>query len=328
MPVTDPSSESDFVDNWTSTVGPSGDPVGQTSRNSAFRAFARRHGVSDDAITRLLWSMEPAVYFDWKAPGSVRPDDRVIGYIGGAPELPLDMEWDMGDVFVASFDLAAVPRTLFDDRLPREGHLLLFTWSDAGGGKALYIPPGTETAVAPVPVPSALDLRLGSSHMVLERRTMVASRDDAWDAHAWLIGEEYGGIWDEVEDEEAEWHARLEAAVEEYAAKVGVRPAMNNSTDKLRGVQRNVHDSWDYVTEAFQRLREEAVLALRDDPERFDEVYDRAWRELPEQPLLHLATFNMESLQYGWMDGDISWLISRDDLHARRFDKVEHHWLG
>ncbi|WP_147971945.1 DUF1963 domain-containing protein [Streptomyces sp. col6] len=43
---------------------------------------------------------------------------------------------------------------------------------------------------------------------------------------------------------------------------------------------------------------------------------------------MHLATFNMESLQYDWMDGDISWLISRDDLHARRFDKVEHYWLG
>ncbi|MFH8453258.1 DUF1963 domain-containing protein [Streptomyces fungicidicus] len=316
------------MSNWDSTAGPSGDPVGQTSRSSAFRAFARRHGVSDDAITRLLWSMEPAVYFEREVPESVRPGDRVIGHIGGAPALPLDMKWEMGDIFVASFDLAAVPRTLFDDGLPREGHLLLFTWSDAGGGKALYIPPGIETAVAPAPVPSELDLQFGSSHMVLDRWTMVASRDDAWDAHAWLIGEDHGGIWGEAEGEEAEWHARLEAAVEEYAAKVGVRPAMDNSTDKLRGVQRNIHRSWDSSAEAFQRLREEAVIELRAAPERFDEVYDRAWRALPEQPLLHLATFNMESLQYEWMDGDISWLISRDDLHAGRFDKVEHYWLG
>lgn len=328
MPVTDPSSESELVSNWDSTVGPSGDPVGQTSRSSAFRAFARRHGVSDDAITRLLWSMEPAVYFKQKTPESVRPGDRVIGHIGGAPALPLDMEWKVGDIFVASFDLAAVPRTLFDDGLPREGHLLLFTWSDAGGGKALYIPPGTKTTVRPAPVPSELDLQFGSSHMMLDRWTMVASHNDAWDAHAWLIGEDHGGIWGEPEGEEAEWHARLEAAVEEYAAKVGVRPAMDNSTDKLRGVQGNIHHSWDKSTEAFQRLREEAVRELRDAPDRFDEVYDRAWRELPGQPLLHLATFNMESLQYDWMDGDISWLISRDDLHARRFDKVEHYWLG
>ncbi|WP_077800892.1 hypothetical protein [Streptomyces sp. JHA26] len=246
--------------------------MGQTSHSSAFRAFARRHGVSDDAITRLLWSMEPVVYFEWKAPKRVRPDDRVIGHIGGSPALPVDMEWEVGDIFVAAFDLAAVPRTLFDDMLPREGHLLLFTWSDASDGNALYIPPGTETTVRPAPVPSEPDLRLGSSHMVLDRWTMVASRDDAWDAHAWLIGEEYGGIWDEAEGEESEWHARLEAAVEEYAAKVGVRPAMDNSTDKLRGVQRNVHDSWDDSTEAFQRLREEAVLEPRDAPERFDEV--------------------------------------------------------
>ncbi|MGW9499330.1 DUF1963 domain-containing protein [Streptomyces prasinus] len=317
------------MSNWDSTAGPSGDPLGQTSRSSAFRAFARRHGVSDDAITRLLWSMEPAVYFEWKVPESVRPGDRVIGHIGGAPALPLDVGWEVGDIFVASFDLAAVPRTLLDDGLPREGQLLLFTWSDAGGGKTLYIPPGTETTVRPVPVPSELELRFGSTHMVLDRWTLVASRDDAWDAHAWLIDEDHGGIWDDVEEEEAEWHARLAAAVEEYAAKVGVRPAMDNNTDKLRGVQRNVHHSWDDDgTEAFQRLREEAVLELRDAPERFDEVYDRAWRELPEPPLLHLATFNMESLQYDWMDGDISWLISRDDLRARRFDKVVHYWLG
>ncbi len=284
--------------------------------------------MSDDAITRLLWSMEPAVYFEWKAPESVRPGDRVIGHIGGAPALPLDMKWEVGDIFVASFDLAAVPRTLLDDGLPREGHLLLFSWSDAGGGNALCIPPGTETTVPSVPVPSELEVRFGSTHMVLDRWTLVASRDDAWDAHAWLIDEDHGGIWDDAEEEEAGWHARLAAAVDEYAAKVGVRPAMDNSTDKLRGVQRNVHHSWDHASDEFQRLREEAVLELKDAPERFDEVYDRAWRELPEQPLLHLATFNMESLQYHWMDGDISWLISREDLRAGRFDKVEYYWMG
>nr|WP_286169413.1 DUF1963 domain-containing protein [Actinospica acidiphila] len=272
--------------------------------------------------------MEPAVYFEREVPESVGPGDRVIGYIGGAPELPLDMEWEVGDIFVASFDLAAVPRTLFDDGLPREGHLLLFTRPDAGGGKTLHIPPGTETTVRPVPVPSELEVQFGSSHMMLDRWTMVASRHDAWDAHAWLIGEDHGGIWGEVESEEAEWHAQLEAAVEEYAAKVGVRPAMDNSAGKLRGVQRNVHESWTKGTETFQRLREEAVLELRDAPDRFDEVYDRAWRQLPGAPLLHLATFNLESLQYDWMDGEISWMISRDDLRARRFDRAELHWLG
>ncbi|MEU0910850.1 DUF1963 domain-containing protein [Streptomyces althioticus] len=313
---------------WNSTATPSGGPPEHTSRSSAFRAFARRHGVSDDAVTRLLWSMEPAVYFEREVPESVRPDDRVIGYVGGAPALPLGMEWETGDIFVASFDLAAVPRTLFDDGLPREGHLLLFTWSDASGGKALYVPPGTETTVRPAPVPSELDLQFGSSHMMLDRWTLVASRDDAWDAHAWLIGEDYGGLWGDVHAEAAEWHAQLEAAVEEYAAKVGARPAMVRSADKLRGVQQNPHDSWDPCTNDFQRLREEAVLELRDDPERFDEVYDRAWRQLPEQPLLHLATFSLESLRYGWGEGEISWMISRDDLRAGQFDAVECHWFG
>ncbi|WP_210634007.1 DUF1963 domain-containing protein [Streptomyces sp. GESEQ-13] len=316
------------MSNWDNTAGPAGDSVGQTSRSSAFRASARRHGVSDDAITRLLWSMEPAVYFDWKDPESVRPGDRVIGHIGGAPELPLDVAWEVGAIFVASFDLAALPRTLFDDGLPREGHLLLFTSSDAADGRALHIPPGTGTAVPPVPVPTEEELSFGSSHPVLDRWTMVASRDDAWDAHAWLIGEAYEGLRGDVEAEEGEWQAQLEAAVEEYAAKVGVRPAMVRSTDKLRGVQQNPHGSWDFCTDDFQRLREEAVLELRDGPERFDEVYDRAWRQLPEQPLLHLATFNLESLRYGWGEGEISWMISRDDLRAGRFDAVEFHWFG
>lgn len=45
--------------------------------------------------------------------------------------------------------------------------------------------------------------------------------------------------------------------------------------------------------------------------------------------LPRIATFTMESLQYDWMDGEISWMISRDDLRAGRFPtKAALHRLG
>ncbi|MCC5581354.1 DUF1963 domain-containing protein [Microtetraspora sp. AC03309] len=300
-----------------------------TSRTSAFRAFARSHGVSDDAITRILWSMEPGVHFEYKSPDSVQPGDRVIGYKGGLPEMPLDAEWDAADFFVASFDLAAVPRQPFDDGLPREGHFLLFASTDVYCGEALYVPPGTETAVRLAPV--GWSWRDGAPEMPqgLEREALVVSSDAAWDAHGWFFFDEEDG--EEPEDEEERmWHAQLVAALEEYASKVGVEPAVDRRANKLRGVQLNPHHTWGNCgSREFQRMREEAVITLRNNPERFDEVYERALKELFEGgPLLNIAHFSQDDVLYEWGDGQVGWMIRRDDLLAGRFDRIEFDWFG
>ncbi|MGA4860584.1 hypothetical protein ACPCAB_28570 [Streptomyces koyangensis] len=297
-----------------------------TSPSSVFRAFARKRGVSDDAITRILWSMEPALHFDGKRPDSVQPGDRVIGYRGGLPEMPLDASWEQGSYFVASFDLAAVPRQLLDDGLPREGHLLLFASSDCADGEALYVPPGTETAVHPAPVGESWDGSETETQEVLEREILVASSDVAWDAHGWFLLDDDDP--DDLGPEATVWYAQLAEALEEYRSKVGIEPTMDRWANKLRGVPLNPEDEWDQYGDEFLRRREEAVITLRNDPERFDEVYDRALKEIfGGEPLLNITHFGQDDL-FGWGDGQVGWMIRRDDLRAGRLDEAEFRWFG
>ncbi|WP_405393854.1 hypothetical protein [Streptomyces gougerotii] len=69
---------------------------------------------------------------------------------------------------------------------------------------------------------------------------------------------------------------------------------------------------------------EEAVVTLRDTPERFDELYaegleQACWKE--GGPWLNLLEFG-ESEMFGTGDGEVSWIIRREDLLAQRFDRV------
>jgi hypothetical protein len=320
------------------SVLPSRAGASRTEAVRAFRAFARRHGVPEDTVTRLLWMMEPAVPFEWRDPENVRPEDRVIGHVGGLPELPLDAEWEEGDIFVACFDLAAVPGHLLGDDLPREGGILLFTREDACGGRVLFVPPGTATAVREAPVPEDgdgdPDENKDAEAVVLERWALVASAENAWDVRGWVIDEDY---WEEGPDrwddeEEKAQKAQLAAALKEFTSATGVEPPLLRTNDKLLGVPVNP-GNWDISDREFQRLREEAVVELRNDParfeERFGELYERALRGGPGgEPMRNIATFAMERLRYGWGEGEISWLIRRDDLRAGRFDLAEVSWSG
>ncbi|GAA2504422.1 hypothetical protein GCM10010406_46310 [Streptomyces thermolineatus] len=305
--------------------------VDGVSRTSAFRAFARQHGVSDDAVTRILWMVQPSVHLHLKNPRTVGPQDRVIGYVGGLPEMPLDAPWEIGHYFVASLDLAAIPKQPLDDDVPREGHLLLFAEEDYRFPQdeiapVIHVPPGTETAVRPAPVYRYDGDEEDSVQEVLERQALVLECASGWDVLGWPLQEDGGGWeYDGLEGEERLYAEQFVAAVEEYRTRVGVRPAVDRRSAKLRGVELNP-PYWraDYGID-FLRKREEAVVMLRNSPERFDELYGKALEEAQQQqkggPWLNLVEFGEDSVfQEG--DGEVGWIINRQDLLAGRFDRV------
>ncbi|MBJ6622254.1 hypothetical protein [Streptomyces sp. DHE17-7] len=58
------------------------------SYTDEFRTFAREHGVSDDAITRIMWCMQPSVHLDMVDPAAVGPHDIVVVHTA-LPERPM-----------------------------------------------------------------------------------------------------------------------------------------------------------------------------------------------------------------------------------------------
>ncbi|MFJ4831745.1 DUF1963 domain-containing protein [Streptomyces sp. NPDC088747] len=298
------------------------------SYTDEFRAFARRHGVSDDAITRILWTVRPSTHLGMVRPGAIRPEHHVVGRIGGLPDLPLDTPWENGEYFVADIDLSAIPRQPLYDGLPREGRLLLFSSVDYHGAgddpaRVVHVPPGTPTALRPAPVyEGSHPMFVGDVQKLVEPRVLVLDSATGWDVLDWLWNDPYA----EWNEEEATWIAQLGAAIEEYRARVGETPVVEQSTGHLGGVEMNP-PYWraDYGRE-FLRRREEAVITLRDAPERFDELYALALEQASEQEdglWVNLLEFGEDSLHHTG-DGEVGWIIERKDLLAQRFDRVRH----
>ncbi len=295
------------------------------SHTKRFREHARRHGVSDDAVTRILWSVQPSVKMDVKSPGSVRPEDRVVGYAGGLPDMPVHSSWKPGDHFVACLDLAAIPKQPLDDLIPRQGRLLLFAapgyhdmYPDNGLAPVIFVPPGTETTVPSAPVDFSYYTMREESQELLDRRVLTVLEPAAWD----LLG------WPESDP-------LLEAAIEEYGSLVPDAPVVNREAGgslDLRGTQLNHHDWLAVYEEEFREKREQAVSVVRDAPEKFDELHARGLREAAEasedntEPYVCFAEV-AEANVFGSGDGEVSWMIPHDDLLAQRFDRIEHSYF-
>jgi hypothetical protein len=191
--------------------------------------------VSDDAVTRILWSVQPSVKMDVKSSESVRPEDRVVGHVEGLPDMPVHSSWKPGDHFVACLDLAAIPEQPLDDLVPRQGRLLLFAdpgYRDAHPDNWLtpvvFVPPGTETAVADAPVDFSCCTMREESQGLLRHRVLTVLEPAAWD----VLGR-------------PESDPLLGAAIEEYGSLVPDAPVVNREAGGslgLRGTQLDRHD--------------------------------------------------------------------------------------
>ncbi len=109
-------------------------------RLSPFRAKAIAQGIPADDVERWLDTARPCATLAQEG------DGPVVGRFGGPLMLPADTPAPFYP-FVASIDLAALPDDATDLPLPPDGHLLLFAFPQDDGdfatmGEAVYVPAG------------------------------------------------------------------------------------------------------------------------------------------------------------------------------------------
>ncbi|CAM4081757.1 DUF1963 domain-containing protein [Kibdelosporangium persicum] len=128
-------------------------------RYEQFRRAAIDRGIPDDEVGKFADQLRFAVWTAASGSG-----EEVVGQRGGLPRLPVGMEWPGGGYplpFIASVDCALLPRAE-GLPLPVDGTLLFFLHHEAdvqahpntdkpGFARVLYVPAGTDTAVAPPP---------------------------------------------------------------------------------------------------------------------------------------------------------------------------------
>ncbi|WP_199443757.1 DUF1963 domain-containing protein [Umezawaea beigongshangensis] len=110
-------------------------------RLTSFRAEAIERGVPAEDVDRWITLARPC------ATMTVEGDGPVVGRFGGPLLLPADVP-DQPHPLVASVDLAALPADVTDLPLPADGHLLLFALPEADNwygdvGSAVHVPAGT-----------------------------------------------------------------------------------------------------------------------------------------------------------------------------------------
>ncbi|MFD9740581.1 DUF1963 domain-containing protein [Umezawaea sp. NPDC059074] len=211
-------------------------------------------------------------------------DAVVAGRFGGRPRLPADVEWNGYPHFVASLDLAALPRDLPGLPLPPDGTLLIFGdveegWSTAGaselGCRVLHVPAGTPTAErVPPESPDVADhVREPYPLRYLRRWTLPEENEPAI-----ALDEDHRALFDE-------------------------------------------HDLGSFASDEFLK---DAVFLLgghsdgvQDDPC----VQNSEWRTHDSDDWRLLASWTTGTQPDGY-DASLYWIIPREDLEAGRFDRV------
>lgn len=249
------------------------------------------------------------------------PGERPVGYLGGEPLMPKDVEWPVWEghgplSFVAAVDCDEVPAVELDIPLPESGMLLFFYFNGVGddavqyldaesvaqGTRVLYVPEDAE-GVAPREVPEGLE----AFPRVMLGGELIATAPDNESA---ALKAAYG-------DPDAE------DAYTEF-------PTLDDGDgfyEMLTAFRRDHsphHRVGGYALPKAGRVETEAAHALA--PGDDDESKDLRRALLDD--LVLLAQIDSDSRAgMEWGDtGRLYWLIRREDLAAGRFDKATFTW--
>ena len=248
-----------------------------------WREQAREHGIPEPDIDQWLGLARPLLWLHKVQDDPAAANAPVVGYRGGHPSLPLDVEWPGGPDFVASVDCAALPSDLRGFPLPEDGHLLFFHNTEYMGpecdspdddGRVLYIPAGTATAERVINT---------GRHLKVEPERIPLQCSPCWDPPHDCCGpipDGFGQLTQHLEDP---------------------RPAyLRNGADDAM-LLGGYCTTWTV---------DRCELAEYTDPEH------KKWRRLAFMP--RDLIMNEEALPFL-----VHWIIREDDLAGKRFDRVK-----
>jgi uncharacterized protein YwqG len=277
---------------------------------------ARQHLTAEDAAT-WIGLLRPAFHLRTHVAG-----EPVVGYLGGSPLLPEDVEWPTWDehgplTFIGAVDCGALPVKDLDIPLPEDGALLFFYFdgqiddseaitealtpdadTTAVGSRVLYVPADAEMAerAAPELLAAYSRILLGGDVIATDPdfdhpafRAAFADPYDPASPHPALAGDEFDTAVDEVRRTQTPYHQ-----IAGYARPV--QGSVENET------ARSVYP-----------VKDAAALSAR--------------AALAEQLVLLAQIDSDYSNEMSWGDaGALYWLIRPDDLAARDFDAALFTW--
>lgn len=273
-----------------------------------FRRAALELGIPDDEISRFSQHLRLAIGLSGGGDGSP------VGHIGGLPRLPVDMKWpSAGDIplpLLLSVDCGALPRVDGFD-LPADGTLLFFVHQEGDFGelgacpgqyaRVVYVPDGTETAVAEPP----------DSECVGERIDVYAELRA--DLPLWLEegeDEDWHEFWEDLElDDMSPFQQQLARYMERELPHL----------DELRSLAYGLWSSGAYLV----------IGGYADDERTVGSITAKAltkgqWLPLLDEDALRLASEWIPLANEGriYEEYYTKFMIRHDDLAAARWEKA------
>ena len=283
--------------------------------DSPLAAAGRRHFSEQDAQT---WEglLRPGFHLRTLTPG-----DPVVGYLGGDPLLPEDVEWPVWEehgplAFVGAVDCGALPTDELDIPLPVDGALLFFYFDgqvDDGSNGVDFLVPETVTngaRIIYVPADADVDIRTPPEGISAYQRILLC-----------------GDLIVTAPDND---HAAVHAAYGNPDDPTAIYDHPINSDefyDAIAEIRRGHsphHQIGGYAFPVQGAVETEAAHVFH--PGKEPEAVE-ARKALAAQLVL-LAQIDSEPRNgMGWGDaGMLYWLIHPDDLAAGRFDQAAFTW--
>lgn len=252
---------------------------------------------------------------------SLEQGERPVGYLGGYPLLPKDVEWPTWEghgplSFVAAIDCDEIPSDELDIPLPEAGMLLFFYFNGVGedavqyldpesvahGTRVIYVPEDAE-GVAPRAVPDGLD----AFPWIMLTGEFIATAPDNENA---ALAAAYG---DPDADDDYTEYPTVDGGEGFYEMLTSFR-ADHSPHHRVGG----------YALPKAGRVETEAARVLAPG----DDDASKAERRDLLNDLVLLAQIDSDGrAAMEWGDtGRLYWLIRRDDLEALRFDRVAFTW--